>query len=92
MSIFCSGLAIEIIRPRINRIMKAIDSKYSGKANNYLDGIRVLQAYRLNNIVKQNEKKMLLLHLVLNFISHIGLITLIMVLVFGPGLMEILNP
>jgi hypothetical protein len=71
--------------------MKAVNPKYSGKFNNYWDGIRVLQAYRSNMDVKSNEKNMLLLHMILNLISHISLIALIMVLVFGPGLMEILN-
>ncbi len=89
--ISCSELAIEIVRPRINRIMKTVNPKYSGRSNNYRDGIRVLRAYRSNMVVVPNEKKMLLFHLIMNLISHISLITLILILLSGPGFMEMLN-
>jgi len=89
---FFSGLATEIVRPRINAIMKAINPKYSGKANNHLDWIRVLQAYRQKTVTKSNERILLFFHIMMNSISLIGLVFLIIALVFGPGLMEILNP
>lgn len=87
-----SGLATELIRKRINAIMKAVNPKYSGKANNYWDGIRVYQAYRRKMVVKSNERNLLILNMLFNILSHITLLILIVVLVFGPGIMNILNP
>ena len=89
---FCFGLATEIIRHRINVIMKAANPLFTGKPNSSRDLIRVLQAYHKNIVTKPNERTALLFYILMYAFSLIGLIMLIIVIVFGPGLMEILNP
>lgn len=72
--------------------MKGINPKYSGRFNNYFDGLRIFQAFRKSYELAAKEMQLLLFSIVLNIISHISTLVLIAILLFGPGIMTILNP
>ncbi len=77
------GIINYSFRKDTNRVMKRINSKFSGHVNNSFDFFRIIKAYKYSKELNINEKRKLRVSIILVSISWIaGLIIIISFIFF----------